>query len=93
MFVGKNGVSLLDVQAQSSPEKAAADSATAELRAEHAHVLKERAALQIILGNKMRPLVGDVQQGLAELSPEQVCLPPTCCSCCCLVQNVTAPAG
>ena len=57
-------------QVQSSPAKEHADAAAAELRSQHAHLLKERAALQIILGNKMRPLVGDVQQALSELSEE-----------------------
>ena len=82
------------LQVASSPEKAQESAAAAELRAEHAHVLKERAALKIILGAKMRPLVADVQQALAELPSEHVSSPSLAiwvCVCLHLVDSLLEP--
>lgn len=59
------------VQLTSSPQKRAQDKEAAELRAELSHALKERAALQVILGSKMRPLVQDLQSSLADVLSEQ----------------------
>ena len=63
----------------SSPQKRSQDTEAAELRGELSHVLKERAALQVILGSKMRPLVLDLQHSLTDLLSDQA--RPACCPC------------